>query len=100
MTQQFRTTLSITITIAVLAIARIYFSRKKILSCLIILEIVILRLFLIVTIKFSQLNQPIAVCFYILIFGACEARLALRLLIIITRLKGNDILRSIRNYKY
>lgn len=37
-------------------------------------------------------NQNASPSFFILILGACEARLALRLLINLTRFKGNDML--------
>ena len=86
--------------IVIFALLRIFIFRKQILITLIRLEIVTLTLFIRLIFKLARLSQPISIAFFILILGACEASLALRLIVIMTRLKGRDILRLIRKFKF
>lgn len=76
----------------IIALIRFFISRKKTLIIIIRLELILLFLFLnILTIlKFNFIN--ISPRFYILVLGACEASIILRILIILTRFKGNDML--------
>ena len=82
-----------------LSIIRIFFFRKKLLIILITLEFVLLRIFLILIILLTLYFQPPSLAFFILVLGACEARLGLRILIILVRFKGRDILRKVTSFK-
>jgi len=86
--------------IIVITLIRIFFIRKQLLLLLITLELINLIVFMILLIKIVSQLQPISVAFYILIMRACEARIALRLIIRLTRIKGSDILRLIRKFKF
>lgn len=51
-------------------------------------------------ITISIFRKPLSISFYLLVLGACEARLGLTLLVTMTRFTGRDILRLIRKTKY
>lgn len=91
---------TLTVIILILSLIRLLYFRKKILIRLIILEFMVLNLFITLIIIFVEFNQPLSISFYLLILGACETRLRLSLLIIITRFKGNDMLRLISKTKF
>lgn len=77
-----------------LTFIRFFIRRKKILIYLMRLEFLILYLFLRLILHLIYISHPLSFRIYILVIGACEARLGLRLLINISRFKGNDILTS------
>lgn len=83
--------LSIILTLGLLSF---FTSRKKLLICLLSLEFMLLGIFLLIIFKFSVIQQSISNSIFILVLGACEARLGLSLLINIARFKGNDMLRK------
>lgn len=87
--------LTVTISIRVLIIIRIisfFLARKKVIICLLSLEFIVLNIFLAIVYTITVINQIMSYSIFILVLGACEARLGLRLIINITRFKGNDIL--------
>lgn len=88
------------LSIRLFSLVGVTYFRKQLLIILIRLEFVVLSLFITLVVTQNQLSQPISISFFILILGACETRIALRLLVMITRFKGTDILRNIRTYKY
>lgn len=87
--------LTVTISIRVLIITRIisfFLARKKVIMCLLSLEFIVLNMFLAIIYLITIIDQIMSYSIFILVLGACEARLGLRLIINITRFKGNDIL--------
>lgn len=83
-----------------LSVMSMFYFRRQLLVVLVGLEIVGLVLFLIIMMFFSNFSQPMALPFYVLILGACEARLGLSLFVMVTRLKGSDILRTLRGFRF
>lgn len=75
-----------------LRLIRFFLRRKKVLICLLRLEFILLNLFFIIILTLRYIRQPLSHSIFILVLGACEARLGLRLVINITRFKGNDML--------
>jgi NADH-ubiquinone oxidoreductase chain 4L len=74
--------------------------RHHFLISLFSLEGMILSLVVLIPLSLSTANIPIApIRIILLTFGACEARLGLRLLVIISRYYGNDIFKSISTNK-
>lgn len=86
--------------IMIITVIRIFFMRKQLLLLLITLELINLIVFIILLLKIVSQIQPISIAFYILIIRACEASMALRLIIRLTRIKGSDILRLIRKFQF
>lgn len=71
---------------------RAFYFRKQFLISLLSLELVVLSLFLGMLFIFGLFLKPVSFAFYLLVLGACEARLGLSLLVNIVRLGGNDML--------
>lgn len=70
--------------------------RQHVLICLLSLEAVLLSLAFGITIEVSSFtNIELFYCVVILTFGACEARVALAILVIVSRTFGTDIINSI-----
>ena len=85
---------TIPILLLILRLIRFFLRRKKVIMCLLRLEFILLnRFFLLIIILYST-KQPISHSMFMLVLGACEARLGLRLLINITRFQGNDLLKN------
>lgn len=76
-----------------------FYFRKQFLVSLLSLELVVLGLFLGVSFFIRIISHPVSISFYLLVFGACEARLGLRLLVGMVRLVGGDMLRLLRVVK-
>jgi len=76
-----------------------FYFRKQFLLSLLSLELVTLSLFLLVVLVFGSVGKSISVSFYLLVLGACEARLGLSLLVSMVRLRGRDMLRLFRVIK-
>lgn len=74
-----------------------FIKRYYLLISLLILEGIVLIIMFIFLLQSSDLE--IFIIFLILSFGACEASLGLACLVIIVRSYGNDIFKSLRNYK-
>jgi NADH:ubiquinone oxidoreductase subunit K len=71
--------------------------RRHVLIRFLCLEAVVLSLTLFVGLVVGgRVFSDIFYCFVILTFGACEASVALSILVIVTRSFGNDILSSLR----
>lgn len=70
-----------------------YYFRKQLLLRLLSLEVVLLGLFLFFVLVFTCIDKPVSFTFYLLVLGACEARLGLSLLVVLVRVVGNDVLR-------
>lgn len=90
----------VSVLIAIISLLGVFYFRKQVLITLVRLEMVALISFLCLLVNFRQLYQPLSICFYMLILRTCEASLALRLLVILVRLKGGEMFSLIRNYKY
>lgn len=93
-------TLTIVCLIPILAIVNMLFNQIHFLITLLSLESITLRLTLfvpLILINCTASNTAIAVI--LLTFGACEARLGLRLIVSISRSYGNDILKSLTSTK-
>ena len=69
--------------------------RQHVLMCLLRLEAILLSLAFGITISTSSFNNELFYCLVILTFGACEARVALAILVIISRTFGSDLINSI-----
>lgn len=76
-----------------------FYFRKQFLVSLLSLELVVLGLFLGVSFCIRMIGHPVSISFYLLVFGACEASLGLRLLVSIVRLAGRDMLSLLRAVK-
>jgi len=85
--------------IVVLGVVGSYYFRKQFLVSLLSLEFVVLGLFLGRIITLRVLDRCPSLALYVLVLGACEARLGLRLLVSMTRIRGGDMLRLIRTLK-
>jgi len=90
----------ITIFIFLFSIIRAFYHRKQLIITLLRLELVLLRIFILMFLIFINKGQPISTRFYLLILGACEASLGLRILVVLTRIKGRDILRLLNISKF
>lgn len=95
----FRSLLLIPVFLVCSSLLSVFYFRKQLLVGLLGLELVNLILFLGVILKFYYCGQFISYSFFLLILGACEARLGLRLIISMTRFKGNDMLRELSTFK-
>ena len=70
--------------------------RSHVLICLLSLEATVLSLAFAITYFAAQSSQvDLFYCIIILSFGACEAALALGVLVVIARAFGRDIIRSV-----
>ena len=67
--------------------------------CLLRLEAILLSLAFGISVGISSLNIEFFYCIVILTFGACEAGVALAILVIISRSFGADLIRSINTNK-
>lgn len=78
---------------ALIALLRFFLRRKKFILMLIRLEFMLLILFFLFILSLHRSRKPLSYSLVLLVFGACEARLGLRLLISMIRSKGNDMVR-------
>ena len=86
----------ILILISILALIAFISQRHHVLICLLRLEATILSLAFALTILFAPLqNIDLFYCIIILTFAACEAAVALAVLVIITRSFGSDLINSV-----
>lgn len=76
----------------IIALLRVFIARKKTLMIIIRLELILLLIFVNILMTLKTNHYRISPRFYILVLGACEASLVLRIIIILTRFKGNDML--------
>lgn len=76
-----------------------FYFRKQFLMSLLSLELIVLSLFLGLLFIFGLFLKPVSFAFYLLVLGACEASLGLRLLVNIVRLGGNDMLSLFKRVK-
>uniref|UniRef100_A0AAU6QFX9 NADH-ubiquinone oxidoreductase chain 4L n=1 Tax=Prionospio sp. 7 MH-2023 TaxID=3059275 RepID=A0AAU6QFX9_9ANNE len=82
--------------ISALALCAFISQRQHVLMCLLSLEATVLSLAFALTILAAPLqNADLFYCIVILSFGACEAALALAVLVIVTRSFGSDLINSI-----
>lgn len=82
--------------ITIIALFNFVLQRKHILIALLSLEASILRLALLITLSYaSSAFSELFICLVILTLGACEARVALALLVLISRSFGSDMIKSI-----
>uniref|UniRef100_A0AAU6QGA8 NADH-ubiquinone oxidoreductase chain 4L n=1 Tax=Prionospio multibranchiata TaxID=3050093 RepID=A0AAU6QGA8_9ANNE len=74
--------------------------RQHILMCLLSLEAALLSLAFTSTIVFATLNSlDMFYCIIILTFGACEAAVALAVLVTVTRTCGSDLIKAVNMNK-
>nr|AJP00033.1 NADH dehydrogenase subunit 4L [Bugula neritina] len=83
-----------------LTLMSMFFMRKQLLLLLITLELMNLTVFMMLLMKMVSQLQPISIAFYMLIMSACEASLALSLMISLTRIKGSDMLSLVSKFKF
>lgn len=82
--------------ISIFALISFITQRRHVLICLLSLEATILSLAFALTILFAPLqNVDLFYCIVILSFAACEAAVALAVLVIITRSFGSDLINSV-----
>ena len=82
--------------VAFLAIISFILQRQQVLICLLSLEAALLSLaYIAATIFSSTVSSHFFYCIVILTFGACEAAVALAVLVMVTRSFGSDIIQSI-----
>uniref|UniRef100_A0AAU6QGZ5 NADH-ubiquinone oxidoreductase chain 4L n=1 Tax=Prionospio sp. 6 MH-2023 TaxID=3059274 RepID=A0AAU6QGZ5_9ANNE len=82
--------------ITLLAIFSLISQRRQVLMCLLSLEAVLLSLaFAAATMFSSSTSVHFFYCLVILTFGACEAAVALAILVLITRAFGSDMIQSL-----
>jgi NADH-ubiquinone oxidoreductase chain 4L len=92
--------LTIVCLIPLIAITNLLFNQTHFLITLLSLERITLRLVLFVPLILINSAAPnTAIAVILLTFGACEARLGLRLIVAISRSYGNDILKSLTTVK-
>jgi len=89
------TTLRIISIFPILALLTFVSQRNHILMCLLRLEAAVLSLAFIAGISSSLSTLYIFFCIIILSFGACEAGVALAMLVVVTRSYGSDLIKSI-----
>ena len=75
-----------------LGLVRAFYFRKQFLIRLLRIEFIMLILFIRTILRIRIFGKPTSSAFYLLIIGACEASLGLRLLVGLIRLGGGDIL--------
>nr|YP_005089256.1 NADH dehydrogenase subunit 4L [Flustra foliacea]AEX16061.1 NADH dehydrogenase subunit 4L [Flustra foliacea] len=83
-----------------LCLLSVFYFRKQLLVVLLSMEFVLLSLFVLVVLVYSSFGQSVSTSFYILILGACEASLGLSLLVVMTRIKGMDMLSLLSLMKF
>nr|AUW35231.1 NADH dehydrogenase subunit 4L [Dinophilus gyrociliatus] len=85
----------LTLMISLVSISSIIIMRNKLLMCLLSLEASILSLTLMLSFTLSSTSTMyLIIPMFILAFGACEASVALAILVLMSRLKGNDLISS------
>uniref|UniRef100_A0AAU6QGT1 NADH-ubiquinone oxidoreductase chain 4L n=1 Tax=Aurospio banyulensis TaxID=3050091 RepID=A0AAU6QGT1_9ANNE len=93
-------TISIVVLISFFALLSFISQRHHVLMCLLSLEATLLSLAFGLTIINSPLQSvDMFYCIIILSFGACEAAVALAVLVIVTRSYGSDMLSSLNTNK-
>lgn len=80
--------------VVIFAWCRVFYFRKQLILRLLRVELIILGLFLGYVFIMGDLGKRVALTFYLLVLGACEASLGLSLLVVLTRYLGRDILNS------
>nr|YP_001648405.1 NADH dehydrogenase subunit 4L [Bugula neritina]AAT79561.1 NADH dehydrogenase subunit 4L [Bugula neritina] len=83
-----------------MTVMSMFFMRKQLLLLLITLELMNLMVFMMLLLKMVSQIQPISIAFYMLIMSACEASMALSLMISLTRIKGSDMLSLISKFQF
>lgn len=83
----------------VLGFVSVYYFRKQLLVSLLSLEFMVLGLFIGVIFVLGRLGKPFSISFYLLVLGACEASLGLRLMVRMVRFRGGDMLSFLRLIK-
>uniref|UniRef100_A0AAU6QHI7 NADH-ubiquinone oxidoreductase chain 4L n=1 Tax=Prionospio sp. 5 MH-2023 TaxID=3059273 RepID=A0AAU6QHI7_9ANNE len=82
--------------ISTLALVAFILQRHHVLMCLLSLEATILSLAFALTVIYAPLQSvDLFYCVVILSFAACEAAVALAVLVIVTRSFGSDLIKSI-----
>nr|BDQ43897.1 NADH dehydrogenase subunit 4L [Amynthas yunoshimensis] len=94
------TTLTIMCLLPILAMTNLLFNQTHFLMTLLSLEGITLSLVLFVPLMLMNCNAPnTAMAVTLLTFGACEASLGLGLMVSMSRMCGNDMLKSLTTTK-
>lgn len=85
--------------IYIIGIIVLVFQWKHILNILLSFEILILGLIFSFLLTYGLYNSEYYIVIVIIVFGVCEARLGLSLLVSLIRCHGNDYVSSLKLYK-
>ena len=85
--------------IYVVGIFVLFFQWKHILNILLSFEILILGIIFSFLLSWGFQRNDYSLIIVVVVFGVCEARLGLSLLVRLIRVHGNDYVRSLRLYK-